>query len=77
MTAWNAVRSREKGWEGHLVPGRTRTSAVNSAAIKVLVEWDFLSYPERYPCQWCAGVGLLGIGWARLSMYRDSPLRKY
>jgi hypothetical protein len=27
----------------------------------------FLSYPECYPCQWRAGMALLGIGWAHMS----------
>jgi len=36
---------------------RTRTSAVNLPPFKGLAWWDFLSYPECYPCQWRAGVG--------------------
>ncbi len=44
-----------------------RTSIVDSAAIKVLAEWDFLSYPEGYPRQSRAGVSLPGISWVPLS----------
>jgi len=33
-----------------------------------------LRYPESYPCQWRAGVGPRGIGWAPMSRHRDHPL---
>jgi len=36
-----------------------------------------LSYPECYPCQWRAGVGRFGIGWARVrSTGRQSSGRR-
>src|ERR1700694_2166248 len=57
-----------------LVPGRTRTSAVNLSLFKVLAWWDFLSYPESYPSQSRAAMGPLGIGWARMSRHRDHTL---
>jgi hypothetical protein len=41
---------------------RTRTSAVNSAAIEVLTRWDFLSYPRSYPA--IAGIGAISAGTA-------------
>ena len=50
---------------------RHQTSRVNSAAIKFLAQWDFLSYPESYPSQSRAAMGPLGIGWARMSRHRD------
>ena len=50
-------------------PGRTRTSTVNPSSIKVLARWDFLSYPECYPCQWRAGGGTVDIGWAPMSRF--------
>ena len=35
-----------------------------------------MSYPESYPRQSRAAMGLLGIRWARMSRHRDHPLRK-
>ena len=44
-----------------------RTSTVNSVSNQSLSAVGFMSYPGRYPCPWRAGVGQLGIGWARMS----------
>jgi len=48
------------------MPGKARTSAVNSRRIKRFGAVGLLSYPESYPCQWRAGVGLVDIRWAHL-----------
>lgn len=51
---------------------RDRPSTVNPSAIIALTPWDFSSYPKSYPRQSRAGVGPLGIGWARMSSQSPS-----
>src|SRR5882762_3992187 len=43
---------------------RTRTSAVNLFAFKVLARWDFSSYPESYPDAVSAGARRVGKEYA-------------
>ncbi len=58
----------------NLCPGEASNLSRKFSQNQAVGAVGLLSYPESYPCQWRAGVGLVDIRWAHLGDRRASVL---